>query len=126
VGDNKFVLPLNTVEECIDVGKEVLSKNERQYLSVRGEMLPFIDLHNLFELNNESERYNVVLVNYFEFKLGLVTDEILGEIQAVIKPLGGFYKNINYLTGASILGDGSVALILDVPKLVMLYQNLEK
>ncbi len=126
VGGEKFVFPLNMVVECIDISAENIEKSDRQYISLRGQILPYIDLHNLFGLSVEKKKnYSVVIVDYSEFRLGLVVEEIHGEVQAVIKSLGGLYKNVEYFSGASILGDGSVALIVDIPKLLKLYGEIK-
>ncbi|MCX8083511.1 MAG: chemotaxis protein CheA [Calditerrivibrio sp.] len=127
VGKEKFVFPLNMVNECIDVDVDRLEQTGRQYISLRGQLLPYVDLHTLFDIRGVgSKTVSVVIVDYSELRLGLVVDEIHGEVQAVIKSLGGLYKNVEYFSGASILGDGSVALIVDIPKLIKLYCELKK
>jgi two-component system chemotaxis sensor kinase CheA len=81
-------------------------------------VLPFIDLHRLFETGGEpAARRNIVVVSHAGRKFGLVVDELLGEFQTVIKPLGKMFSHVNCISGSTILGSGEVALILDVPVL---------
>ncbi|MFO7448264.1 MAG: chemotaxis protein CheA [Ignavibacteriaceae bacterium] len=115
-----FVIPLSFVEECIELTAETKKKtNGRNLLNVRNEIVPFIPLRKKFSIHNNSpEIEQVVVINDTNFKIGLVVDEIIGEHQTVIKSLGKYYKNIEMMSGATVLGDGTVALIIDVPKLV--------
>ncbi|HMW17935.1 MAG TPA: chemotaxis protein CheA [Accumulibacter sp.] len=123
VGRAAYVVPLESVVECIelsDVGEK------RNYLNLRGEVLPFVRLRELFAINAEPPaRQNVVIVQYAGRKAGLVVDTLLGEFQTVIKPLGTLFKHLRGVGGATILGSGEVALILDVPALVERVSLLE-
>ncbi|MDW7971987.1 MAG: chemotaxis protein CheA [Thermodesulfovibrio sp.] len=122
VNRENFVLPLSTVSECIDASKAI--STDRHYINLRGKLLPFIDMNELFygkKTNNNDA--NIVIVEYGEFPVGLVVDNIHGEIQAVIKSLGELYKNVEFFSGASILGDGSIALIVDVDRLIKFAQK---
>jgi len=93
--------------------------HERSYLNLRGEVLPFVQLRQHFEVEGAAgRRENVVVVNYAGQKAGLVVDELLGEFQTVIKPLGKLFSTLRGISGSTILGSGEVALILDVPSLV--------
>jgi two-component system chemotaxis sensor kinase CheA len=99
---------------------------QRNYLNLRGEVLPFVRLRELFEIGGEvPKRQNVVIVQYAGKKAGLVVDTLLGEFQTVIKPLGVLFKHLRGIGGSTILGTGEVALILDVPALVNLVTSLE-
>lgn len=121
VGGENFVFPLNVVSECIDASQVIGS--HRHYINLRGKMLPFIDMNQLFYgTKTTSKDASIVIIEHTEFPLGLVVDKIHGEIQAVIKSLGALYRNVEFFSGASILGDGSIALILDVEKLVKFYK----
>jgi two-component system, chemotaxis family, sensor kinase CheA len=123
VGKASYVVPLDSVVECIELG-EVGSG--RDYLNLRGEVLPFIRLRQMFEVEGEAPaRQNVVVVQYAGRKAGLVVDQLLGEFQTVIKPLGVIFKHLRGIGGSTILGSGEVALILDVPALVQLMTAAE-
>jgi two-component system chemotaxis sensor kinase CheA len=122
VGKASYVIPLGTVVECIELSEK--DRNEtlnRQYINLRGEVLPFVRLREQFEVvDHGGKRENIVVVQYAGQKIGLVVDELMGEFQTVIKPLGTIFKNIKGIGGSTILGSGDVALILDVQSLVAL------
>ena len=114
VGKNYFIVPLDTVVECI----ELPTRCDREYLNLRGEVLPFLRLRDEFELEGEpSTRQSVVVVQYAGHKVGLVVDRLHGEFQTVIKPLGPLFRHLRGIGGSTILGSGEVGLILDVPLL---------
>jgi len=121
VGNSAYVVPLDMVVECIELPR--LSAGEDgecpDYLNLRGEVLPFIRLRELFDCPGEApRRENVVVVQYAGQRAGLVVDRLLGEFQTVIKPLGKVFCQVRGIGGSTILGSGEVALILDVPGLV--------
>lgn len=127
VGSASYVVPLDMVMECIE-----LTDSERQetrgsnYISLRGTVLPFIRLRDQFrEQGKVGRRENIVVVQYAGQKAGLVVDELMGEFQTVIKPLGKLFGNLKGVSGSTILGTGEVALILDVPALIQRAVNLE-
>jgi two-component system chemotaxis sensor kinase CheA len=118
VGDSAYVVPLDLVEECIELTSEAAS---RDYLNLRGEVLPFVRLGEQFGAIGRSttrRRQSVVVVRYAGQRAGLVVDELMGEFQTVIKPLGPVFSQLKGIAGSTILGSGDVALILDVPNLI--------
>jgi two-component system chemotaxis sensor kinase CheA len=124
VGKSSYVIPLDLVEECIALDEQQAKKGE--YMNLRGEVMPYIHLSDVFNdedsLNSTADkqgrRYNIVVVEYAGQKAGLVVDELLGEHQTVIKPLGKVFQNLKGISGATILGSGEVAMIIDVPGLI--------
>lgn len=120
VGSSSFVIPLDLVVECIELSQEDKSAAEaRNYLSLRGQVLPYMRLRELFDVKGEQvRRENVVVVQYGGARAGLVVDTLQGEFQTVIKPMGRIFSHVNGIGGSTILGSGEVALILDVPRLV--------
>ncbi|MFJ3044445.1 chemotaxis protein CheA [Herbaspirillum chlorophenolicum] len=124
VGNAVFVIPLDMVVECIDMPAQ---RHEHNIISVRDEPLPFVHLRELFELPaRERGRKSLVIVQYGHQRAGLLVDGLLGECQAVIKPLGRLFGKVKGLSGSTILGDGRVALILDIPHLVQYTQQQEQ
>jgi two-component system, chemotaxis family, sensor kinase CheA len=122
VGVSSFVVPLDRVVECVEVSGEREHNSETGYLNLRGKVLPLLHMHQLFGLSkNENARENIIVVRYGNQEVGLVVDELLGEFQAVIKPLGKIFEKLAGVSGATILGNGEVALILDIPGLVQKY-----
>jgi two-component system chemotaxis sensor kinase CheA len=116
VGSAAYVVPLDLVEECIELTSEVTN---RDYLNLRGEVLPFVRLGEQFGQGRSSRRrQSVVVVRYAGQRAGLVVDELMGEFQTVIKPLGPVFSQLKGIAGSTILGSGEVALILDVPNLI--------
>jgi len=103
------------VVECVELPVE----DDRDYMELRGEVLPFIRLRHLFRKNGpELRRQNVIVVEHLGLKAGLVVDRLLGELQTVIKPLGKLFGHVQGVGGSTILGSGEVALIIDVPALL--------
>lgn len=115
-----YVIPLDMVVECTELAPE--SRNDaggRNYTNLRGEVLPFLRLREVFEADGAPPaRENIVVVKAGTHSAGLVVDHLLGELQAVIKPLSTLFRHIKGISGSTVLGDGDVALILDVPALV--------
>jgi len=124
VGNAVFVIPLDLVVECIDMPPQHSGCN---IVAVRDEPLPFVPLRELFDLPaREHGRNSLVIVQYGKLRAGLLVDGLLGECQAVIKPLGRLFGKVKGLSGSTILGDGRVALILDIPHLVQHTQQQEQ
>ncbi|WP_428826647.1 chemotaxis protein CheW [Azonexus sp. IMCC34842] len=116
VGKSAYVIPLDMVIECIEL-KEGTA--DRAFLNLRGEVLPFVRLREMFEIEGaRPTRENVVVVQYAGQKAGIVVDQLLGEFQTVIKPLSNIFRHLRGIGGSTILGTGEVALILDVQNLV--------
>jgi two-component system chemotaxis sensor kinase CheA len=115
VGKVVYAIPLDMIEECVAYTAEP----GHDYTSLRGEVLPFIRLRELFAIPGQpSRRENIVVLKCSGQKAGLVVDTLLGEYQTVIKPLGQMFRHVTCISGSTILGNGDVALILDVPSLV--------
>lgn len=127
VGEDNFIIPLSLVEECIELNTADKKKaNGRHLVNVRGELVPYIPLREKFRIDgNVPEIEQVVIINDEGVRTGFVVDRVIGEHQTVIKSLGKYYKEIEGISGATVLGDGSVALILDIPKLVDMAEQEE-
>jgi two-component system chemotaxis sensor kinase CheA len=118
VADESYVFPLAAVEECIELGAEERGRNGQDIINNRGEVLPYVRLRSIFDFAESEESIEqVVVVNSPSGKVGFVVDEIVGDFQTVIKNLGKLYRDIEGISGATILGDGSVAFILDIQRL---------
>jgi two-component system chemotaxis sensor kinase CheA len=121
VGGATFVIPLDWVVECVELPAD---SDKRDCMALRGEVLPFIRLRQLFSISgSRPRRENVVVVEYAGMKIGLVVDTLMGEFQTVIKPLGRLFEHVHAIGGSTILGNGEVALIIDVPLLVRQYTD---
>lgn len=127
IDQSTYVIPLDMVQECIELSEDDgVASREQGYLDLRGEVLPLVYLRDHF--NHEgpaARRQNVVVVRYADLKAGLVVDDLLGEFQTVIKPLGKLFGSLRGISGSTILGSGAVALILDVPALLTQIAQIE-
>jgi two-component system chemotaxis sensor kinase CheA len=113
------------VQECIELQSNDYSQGS--FMELRGEVLPYIDMRTLYGETSPRPRWcYVVVVQYGNRRSGLVVDQLHGELQVVIKPLGKLFRSVRGLGGSAILGSGEVALILDVPQLVQLAANKER
>ncbi len=118
VAESHYVVPLDMVLECLELSASASHNEGCDYLNLRGEVLPLLRVKEHFNLKGRSSRReNVVVVTSAGRKAGLVVDELKGEFQAVIKPLGTLFERIRGISGSTILGSGEVALVLDVPAL---------
>ena len=115
-----FVLPVAITLECIELTRQDIEKaNGKHVIEVRGELIPYIRLREFFDIRTERpEREQIMVAETENGRYGFVVDEVLGDHQTVIKSLGRFYRHIQFVSGATILGNGSVALILDPNRLV--------
>ena len=120
VGRGRYVIPLSAVEECVELSMEEDARSRgRNFLNIRGELVPFLRLRELFNAATPADRYQkVVIVSAGELRVGLVVDQVIGDHQTVIKALSKLHADIEIFSGATILGDGTVALILDIAHLV--------
>ncbi len=119
IGGNKFIMPLSSVEECVELTKEDITKTHgRDILNVRGEIIPYIRLRKSFNINGDvPDLEHVVITGINGDRIGFVVDNVIGGHQTVIKSLGHAMKHSQDVSGATILGDGTVALILDIDKI---------
>jgi len=120
VGEAHFVLPLATTLECIELTRQDIEKaNGKHVAYVRGEIIPYIRLREYFNIKTaQPEREQILVAETEDGHYGFVVDQVLGDHQTVIKNLGRFYRHVELISGATILGNGSVALILDPHRLV--------
>jgi two-component system chemotaxis sensor kinase CheA len=119
-GGGKFVVPLAQVEECVSLnGTGPALAKERPCVSIRGELVPMISLRSLFQTNGPlPPRQELLLTRHAGQRVGVAVDRLVGRVQAVIQSLGEGLHGLSRFSGATILGDGSVSLILDLSALV--------
>ena len=127
VGKQHFVLPLSLVKECVELTREdVRRAHGRHIANVRGEIVPYIRLREKFGINGDlPDIEQVVIADIQRSSVGFVVDNVIGEHQTVIKSLGRVYRNVRGISGSTILGNGTVALIMDMPGLVDGVQSYE-
>jgi two-component system chemotaxis sensor kinase CheA len=119
IGEAFFVLPLANTQECIELTRaDVAAANGKHLANVRGELIPYIRLREYFNIRSpRPEIEQIMIVETDAGRYGFVVDKVLGDCQTVIKSLGRFYRHVQVVSGATILGNGTVALILDPERL---------
>ncbi len=127
VGTGRYVIPLSAVEECLELSlEEDLRSRGRSFISLRDSLVPFLRLRDLFRTGTAPDPFQkVVVISTGDERVGLVVDQIVGDHQTVIKSMSKLHHDVATFSGATILGDGSVALILDVAHLVNAGQQQE-
>jgi len=127
VGSGRYVIPLAAVEECLELSvEEDMRSRGRSFISLRDSLVPFIRLRDLFRTGTTPDPFQkVVVISTGSERVGLVVDQIIGDHQTVIKSMSKLHHDVGTFSGATILGDGNVALILDVGHLVSEGQQQE-
>lgn len=127
VGNGRYVIPLSAVEECLELSiEEDMRSRGRSFISLRDSLVPFLRLRDLFRTNTTPDPFQkVVVISTGSERVGLVVDQIIGDHQTVIKGMSKLHHDVATFSGATILGDGDVALILDVGHLVAEGQQQE-
>jgi len=130
IDEESYIFPLDMVHECLTLTQSQIEEaSMHDYITLREEVLPIVHLKEHFDINHKQlngevvseqrrRRNNIVVVQFANKKIGLMVDELLGEVQAVIKPLGQVFKGLSGFAGFTILGSGLVALVLDIPSLI--------
>ncbi len=117
VGESKFILPLESVVEVIETGVPLLNSGRPSVscVELRGRVLPVINLRQMYSINDPlPQRASTVVVQSGTQYYGIAVDHLMGQHQTVIKPMGRIFKSLQCISGSSILGNGEVALILDI------------
>ncbi|WP_439364473.1 chemotaxis protein CheA [Bradyrhizobium sp. DASA03005] len=124
VGEGRYIIPLSAVEECVELTAEDERSRGRNFLNVRGNLVPFLRLRELMAASGAPDRHQkTIIISTGETRVGLVADQIIGNHQTVIKSLSKLHSDVTIFSGATILGDGTAALILDVAQLVAMAQS---
>ncbi|MDD4672323.1 MAG: chemotaxis protein CheA [Bacteroidales bacterium] len=124
VDNTHFIIPLSVVDKIYAVEHEKIAKTFNNVVVLDGKQVPFFYIRREFDYDESTQHYEqVIVVNFEEKRVGLVVDSVIGEYQAVLKPLGKHYKNQDMISGATILGDGTVALVMDTNKIIKLFAN---
>jgi len=120
IANQPYIIPSEMILECIELVQEYKEHiAENRFIKLRDHILPILDLRKFFGYDTQTEnRENIVIVHFGTAKVGLIVDELLGEFQTVIKPMNRIFKNLKGIGGATILGDGMVSPILDIPVLL--------
>jgi len=119
-GGYRYVIQLTEVQEVVELTKrDIGNAGGRHIISVRDEIIPYVRLREVFRMEDSAaDIEQVVIVESSDKRVGIVVDEVIGDLQTVIKPLPKNFGETEGVAGATILGDGAVALILDIPHVV--------
>jgi len=128
VGEGRYVIPLAAVEECLELSlEEDLRSRGRSFITLRDRLVPFLRLREMFDTGTRPDPHQkIVVIATGAERVGLVVDQIIGSHQTVIKSMSPLHQDVAAFAGATILGDGGVALILDVVQLVLAGQQQEE
>jgi len=119
IADVDYIIPLSVIDTIFAVEHEKIVSAFQNVINIEGSQYPFYYLRDEFGLTDSAPaKEEIIMVKYEDRKIGIVVDNITGEYQAVLKPLGKLYRNQDIFSGASILGDGTVALVLDTHKVI--------
>ncbi|HWZ22058.1 MAG TPA: chemotaxis protein CheA [Cytophagaceae bacterium] len=119
IHNTKYVIPLSVVDKCYEVKSENILNLFDNILDFEGGLIPFFNLREEFGIKmTPPEIQQVIIVKHNARKIGITVDYVIGEYQAVLKPLGKLYQNTDIMSGATILGDGSIALVMDTVQIV--------
>lgn len=124
VGKDHFILPLASVQACLEFRDSEQQGKKRQMVEYRERLLPYLRLDKLFDIPpKDGDIRQMVVAELDQNRFGIVVDEVIGDHQTVIKSLGPLYRDVEGISGATILGDGSIALILDILQLSRISQK---
>lgn len=127
VNNTKYVIPLSSVRKCYQFRHADLVGAVNNLIRTDNKEIPYISLRNVFNISGEApEQEHVVAVQFGDIAIGIAIDDIIGQYQAVLKPLGRLYREQQAISGATILGDGTVALVIDTNKLIANYALCDK
>jgi two-component system chemotaxis sensor kinase CheA len=127
IGPNRYSIPLSSVEECVELAPRSDPANGGDVLDLRGDLVPFLRLRELFDVSGTTPLHEkIVIVSTGQWRAGLVVDRLIGNHQAVIKPMSPLHRDVRSFLGATILGDGQVVLVLDVIQLIDFGQSRQE
>ena len=122
LGSEKYAIPLGSIQTIEDIErKDIMHVQSKQVINLRGTVIPLINLDNVLDVQKkeeETDNITVVIVRKGDKQAGLIVDSLIGQLEIVIKSIGKYINNSKMISGATILGDGEIALILDVNALL--------
>lgn len=122
IEDEVYAIPLSSILETAIIHKDkVMTAHNKQVIDFRGKVVPLVSLKKVFEVpgeEKEEDYYSVVIIRQGERMVGLIVDSFIGQQEVVLKSLGNYLSNVFAISGATILGDGKVALIIDTNALI--------
>ncbi len=118
-GNSYYSIPLTSIQNCTQISHKELISSDNKQITIDGKLTPYIHLRDVFNHGDDfPEKEKVVMVKSGNKTVGLIVDKVIGEHQAVLKPLGDFFEEQEYFSGITVLADGKLAVILDTNKLI--------
>ncbi|MBO7438423.1 MAG: chemotaxis protein CheA [Bacteroidales bacterium] len=118
VAETQLLIPVYVIDSCIHIRHKDVDESKGRIIH-EGEPLPILDMRTFFNISGTPPEERIaVMVKYKDSRVGIILDKVHGEHQAVLKSLGKYFSKQEYLSGGSVLGDGSIALVLDTNKLI--------
>jgi two-component system chemotaxis sensor kinase CheA len=126
VDKTTFLVPLTAIHKIYAIKHQLIENNYYQLLVLDGNQIPYIYLRNNFGMDSteKNDTEFVLVIQYENRKVGLIVDKVLGEFQAVVKPLGKLFNFQESISGATILGDGNLALVIDTNKTIQKFSSV--
>jgi two-component system chemotaxis sensor kinase CheA len=120
VESTSFIVPLGDIKKCFEINRKELLNDFNELIKLEDEKIPYLDLRKEFQIKGDDvpEKASIILLENEDNRIAVCVDSIIGEYQAVLKPVGKYYRNQEFVSGATILGDGSIALVLDAYKII--------
>jgi two-component system, chemotaxis family, sensor kinase CheA len=116
--NSRFAIPLEEIENCQLISSSIISQKKNKQIPYVEELIPYISLREEFQYFSElPENQRLIVINKQEKRFAIIVDEIIGEYQAVVKSIGNTFSQVEFISGASLLGDGGIALLIDTEKL---------
>ena len=126
VADNQYVIPISNIEKIYSIEDVKLSSSFNNIAVIDEKQYSYLNLREIFEEKElKTDDSQLILVKYEDKKVGVIVDNVIGEYQTVVKPLGRFLKKLENISGASIMGDGTISLVIDTNRLIY-YNDIQK
>ncbi len=126
VAENQYVIPISNIEKIYSIADVKLSSSFNNIAVIDDKQYSYLNLREIFEEEDVSvDDSQLVLVKYEDKRVGVIVDNVIGEYQTVVKPLGRFLKKLENVSGASIMGDGTISLVIDTNRLIY-YNDIQK
>jgi two-component system chemotaxis sensor kinase CheA len=118
VAGTQYVIPISAIEKIYPLESELKAKIFNNVITLDGEQFPIIILREIFNEIGDANKEHIIQVKYENKKIGLLVDDVVGEFQTVVKPFGRLLKDQDSISGASIMGDGTISMVVDTNKLI--------
>jgi two-component system chemotaxis sensor kinase CheA len=126
VSENQYVIPISAIEQIYAFEQSEIKNTFNNVVVVNNEQIPFVTMRDLFnEPKAQDDKYQMVLIRSEEKKLGVMVDAVIGEYQTVVKPLGRYLEKQQIISGASIMGDGTISMVIDTSRLFLSRKSLK-